>query len=95
MAGKSITAECDKRKSSRRACERSGLRRSGLQVIILCMPRKSRGHGHDTRYVRMQKNYCFACGQNNPEGMRLKFTFDEERECFVCRFRLGDRKSVV
>ena len=55
------------------------------------MRSKLRGHGHDTRYVRMQKNYCFACGQNNAEGMRLKFAYDEERDCLVCRFRLGKR----
>jgi len=55
------------------------------------MSTKARGHGHDTRYVRLQKNYCFACGRNNPEGMRLKFSYDEERDCFVCRFRLGKR----
>lgn len=48
-------------------------------------------HGHDTSLVRLQKNYCFACGKNNPEGMRLRFTYDEERDCFVCRFRLGKR----
>ena len=30
------------------------------------MPRKPQTHGHDTRYVKMQKNYCFACGMNNP-----------------------------
>ncbi len=30
-------------------------------------------------------------GKNNPDGMRLKFTYDEERDCFVCRFRLGKR----
>jgi uncharacterized protein (TIGR00369 family) len=55
------------------------------------MSTKTRGRGHDTRYVRLQKNYCFACGRNNPEGMRLKFTYDEERDRFVCRFRLGKR----
>jgi len=49
------------------------------------------GHGHSTRWVRMQKNYCFACGKNNAEGMHLKFTYDEDRDCFVCRFRLGKR----
>jgi uncharacterized protein (TIGR00369 family) len=54
------------------------------------MSRKS-ARGHDTRYVRLQKNYCFGCGKNNPEGMRLKFTYDEERDCFVCRFRLSKR----
>ncbi len=55
------------------------------------MPKKSHGHGHDTRDVRLQKNYCFACGKNNAEGMRLKFDYDEDRDCFVCRFRLGER----
>ena len=53
------------------------------------MPRKI--HGHDTRHVTLKKNYCFACGLNNPEGMRLKFTLDEERQTFVCRFRLSRR----
>jgi uncharacterized protein (TIGR00369 family) len=55
------------------------------------MPKKSSAHGHDTRYVRLQKNYCFACGKNNPDGMRLRFTYDEERDRFVCRFRLSKR----
>jgi uncharacterized protein (TIGR00369 family) len=55
------------------------------------MAKKARGHGHGTQYVRIQKNYCFACGKNNPDGMRLKFSYDEERDCFVCRFRLGKR----
>jgi uncharacterized protein (TIGR00369 family) len=53
------------------------------------MPRKI--HGHETDYVKLQKNYCFACGQNNPDGMRLKFTLDDERQTFVCRFKLGKR----
>ena len=47
--------------------------------------------GHNTRFVQLQKNYCFACGKNNPDGMRLRFTYDEKRGCFVCRFRLGKR----
>ena len=56
------------------------------------MPKKkSTGHGHDTPYLRLQKNHCFACGMNNPEGMHLKFTYDEDRDCFVCRFRLSKR----
>ena len=41
--------------------------------------------------MRLQKNFCFACGKNNPEGMALRFTYDKERNCFVCRFRLGKR----
>src|SRR5579872_3317131 len=55
------------------------------------MSKKSAAHGHDTRYLRLQKNSCFACGEDNPQGMHLKFAFDEERGCFVCRFRLGKR----
>src|SRR5919204_41869 len=55
------------------------------------MRKAPHGRGHDTRYVRLQKNYCFACGKNNPDGMRLKFVYDEGRNCFVCRFRLGKR----
>src|SRR6202030_2685022 len=55
------------------------------------MPTKSPGHGHNTRYIRLQKNNCFGCGKNNPDGMRLKFAYDEERDRFVCRFRLSKR----
>ncbi len=53
------------------------------------MPKKIQGH--DTRYVQMQKNNCFVCGMNNPDGMHLKFTLDEARQTFVCKFRLGKR----
>jgi uncharacterized protein (TIGR00369 family) len=55
------------------------------------MPKKSTNVGHDARYVRLQKNNCFGCGKNNPEGMHLKFVYDEEKNGFVCRFRLGKR----
>jgi uncharacterized protein (TIGR00369 family) len=55
------------------------------------MARKTSTRGHNTAYVRLQKNFCFGCGKNNPEGMRLRFTYDEKRNCFVCRFRLGKR----
>jgi uncharacterized protein (TIGR00369 family) len=53
------------------------------------MPKKPYSQGHDTRYLRLQKNYCFACGRNNPDGMRLKFVYAQDR--FVCRFRLGKK----
>ncbi|HTR64742.1 MAG TPA: PaaI family thioesterase [Terriglobales bacterium] len=36
-------------------------------------------------------NHCFGCGKNNPQSMRLKFTYDEPRDRCVCRFRLGKR----
>lgn len=55
------------------------------------MSSKSHGTGHDTRYVKLQRNHCFACGTNNPDGMRLKFAYDEASNRFVCRFRLGKR----
>ena len=54
------------------------------------MPRKA--HGHDPRN-RPQKNYCFACGPDNPDGMHLKFTLDEARQTFICNFRLPKRYS--
>jgi uncharacterized protein (TIGR00369 family) len=53
------------------------------------MPRKI--HGHETAHHKPPKNYCFACGPDNSEGMHLKFTLDEVRQTFVCRFRLGKR----
>ena len=55
------------------------------------MRKKSSGQGHDTPYLRLQKNNCFGCGKNNPQGMHLNFTYDEERGSFVCRFRLSKR----
>jgi uncharacterized protein (TIGR00369 family) len=51
----------------------------------------SQPQGHETRYMQMQKNYCFVCGMDNPDGMHLKFVLDEERQTFVCHFRLGKR----
>jgi uncharacterized protein (TIGR00369 family) len=53
--------------------------------------RKPHGRGHNTRYVQLQRNYCFACGKSNAEGMRLNFKYEEERRGFVCRFRLRKR----
>jgi uncharacterized protein (TIGR00369 family) len=52
---------------------------------------KKAGAGHGTQCMRLQKNFCFACGKNNREGMLLRFAYDKERNCFVCRFRLGKR----
>ena len=49
------------------------------------------GTGHNTRFMQMQKNHCFVCGKDNPDSMRLRFIYDEERDCFVCSFRLGKR----
>ena len=45
--------------------------------------------GHATKSFPQRKNLCFACGHDNPHGMRLKFTQEGKR--FVCEFRLGKR----
>jgi uncharacterized protein (TIGR00369 family) len=60
-------------------------------TILILMSKRSTAQGHSTRYAHMQKNYCFACGEENPEGMHLKFDYDEARQCFVCHLRLDQR----
>jgi len=52
---------------------------------------KKHGAGHDTRDIKLPTNRCFVCGPDNPDGMKLHFIYDKERNCFVCRFRLGKR----
>jgi uncharacterized protein (TIGR00369 family) len=52
--------------------------------------RRSEG-GHDTRDIKLPKNHCFVCGKDNPDSMRLRFVYNEKRDRFVCRFRLGKR----
>jgi uncharacterized protein (TIGR00369 family) len=51
----------------------------------------SKIHGHETRDLKIRKNYCFVCGPDNPEGMHLQFALDEERRTFVCHFNLPKR----
>lgn len=51
----------------------------------------NKASGHDTKHLKIARNYCFGCGQDNPEGMRLKFRLDEEAQRFVARFRLSKR----
>jgi uncharacterized protein (TIGR00369 family) len=51
----------------------------------------SKPQGHETIYMNLQKNNCFVCGQDNPDGMRLKFILDEARQTFICNFRLSNR----
>jgi uncharacterized protein (TIGR00369 family) len=55
------------------------------------MRKKASGSGHSTRLLPKLKNYCFVCGKDNPDSMGLRFTYDEDRDSFVCRFRLGKR----
>jgi uncharacterized protein (TIGR00369 family) len=51
----------------------------------------SKPHGHETQNLKLSKNTCFVCGPDNPDGMHLVFTLDEERNTFICHFNLGDR----
>ena len=53
------------------------------------MPKKFHAHGHGTKQLAMPVNRCFACGPANPEGMRLKFFFDESLRRAWCRFKLA------
>jgi uncharacterized protein (TIGR00369 family) len=48
-------------------------------------------HSHETRDLQLKKNYCFACGPDNPDGMHLQFRLDEEGRTFVCHFNLPKR----
>lgn len=52
---------------------------------------RKHSHGHGTKHIQMTKNFCFACGKDNPEGMHLKFFLDEKRRRFVARVRLQKR----
>jgi len=37
------------------------------------------------------KNFCFGCGPDNTDGLRLKFVYDEEAKRMVARFRMARR----
>lgn len=76
-------------RSSNVANKRAG-KRTGKQTSAKSSAKKS-GAGHSTRHIKLQTNHCFACGPDNPDSMRLRFTYDEARHCFVCHFRLGKR----
>jgi uncharacterized protein (TIGR00369 family) len=43
------------------------------------------------KHPALRKNYCFGCGKDNPQGMRLKFVHHEEGNRFVAHFRLERR----
>jgi len=55
------------------------------------MPRKPSATVPTTPLRKSSKNYCFACGKDNLQGMHLKFVYDNDRKCFTCRFRLSKR----
>jgi len=55
------------------------------------MTKKKTVQGHGTATHSLPKNYCFGCGPDNPEGLRLKFHFDEVNHRVNCKFRLPQR----
>lgn len=55
------------------------------------MANKVKARGHGTKNFPTKKNYCFACGKDNPAGMHLKFVFDPGRKRFISKFRLSKR----
>jgi acyl-coenzyme A thioesterase PaaI-like protein len=55
------------------------------------MTKKKTVHGHGTAKHNLPKNCCFACGPDNPDGLQLKFRFDEENHRVECKFRLAQR----
>jgi uncharacterized protein (TIGR00369 family) len=52
---------------------------------------KKSAAGHLTQVHPKKKNFCFACGQDNPRGMRLTFHLDDSGRHFISHFRLGKR----
>jgi uncharacterized protein (TIGR00369 family) len=53
------------------------------------MTKRKSVHGHGTSTHQLPKNYCFGCGPDNSEGLRLKFEFDEANRRVRCKFRLA------
>jgi len=54
------------------------------------MAKRKISHGHAVQgKPKPRKNHCFGCGHDNPQGMRLKFTLDEESRQAVCHFKLS------
>ena len=41
--------------------------------------------------LKKSKNRCFACGQGNPDGLRLKFKYDPETRIASTQLRLPSR----
>src|SRR5690349_16577336 len=56
------------------------------------MSKQKFAHGHVMGHkTKGPQNHCFACGKDNPDGMRLKFYLDENSRESICRFKLPRR----
>lgn len=63
-------------------------------MTIKPKPKRRSAAGHDTHKHKLPqhiKNTCFGCGVDNPDGMKLKFFVDEEKQQTVCHFRLTQK----
>jgi uncharacterized protein (TIGR00369 family) len=52
-------------------------------------PKPAHGHVVHAKKSHPVQNHCFACGQANRKGMRLKFYSDEETRRTFCKFKLA------
>jgi uncharacterized protein (TIGR00369 family) len=58
----------------------------------LPMANRKLSHGHAVHgKPKPRKNHCFGCGHDNPHGMRLRFSLDEDSRQAICRFKLSRR----
>src|SRR5215510_9971702 len=56
------------------------------------MPKHKPTEGHNIpSQPEPAKNHCFACGKDNPHGMKLKFYRDEQTRRTSCDFKLSRR----
>ncbi len=56
------------------------------------MEQNNPAHGHAIPGKHgTPKNYCFACGKDNPDGMHLQFSLDEAARKAICHFTLAQR----
>jgi len=56
------------------------------------MEQNNPAHGHAIPGKHgTPKNYCFACGKDNPDGMHLQFSLDEAARKAICNFTLARR----
>lgn len=56
------------------------------------MAKRKLSHGHAVHgKPKPRKNHCFGCGHDNPQGMRLKFSLDEDSRQAICHFKLTRR----
>ena len=54
------------------------------------MAKRKISHGHAVHgKPKPRKNHCFGCGHDNPQGMRLKFSLDEDSRQAICHFKLS------